>query len=55
MRRSVAALVTVVASWRLDIGKCDQVEIDDGLERIGRGAVAQAVGQCREPVGILGL
>ena len=55
MRRSVAALVTAVASGRLDIGEGNEVEIDDGLKRVGRRAVAQAVGQCREPIGIFGL
>jgi len=55
MRRSVAALVTAVASGRLDVGEGNEVEINDGLERIGRRAVAQAVGQCCEPIGIISL
>ena len=48
-------LITAVASGRVDLGECEQVEIDDGLECLRSGAVAQAVGQSAEPISVLGL
>jgi len=47
--------VTAEAAWQLDVSKRCKVEIDDGFECVGGGAVAQAVGECGEPVGIFGL
>jgi len=38
------SLITPVASGRLEIGEHRKVKIGDGFERLGRGAVAQAVG-----------
>ena len=35
-------LITAVASGRVDLGECKQVELDDGLEGLRSGAVAQA-------------
>ena len=34
-------LITAVASGRVDLGECKQVELDDGLEGLRSGAVAQ--------------
>ncbi len=48
-------LVTPVASRWLGLVEGCEVEIGDGFERLGRGAVAQAVWQHFEPSGILGL
>jgi hypothetical protein len=39
----------------LAVGDGDEVEIDDGFQRLGRRAVAQGVGQCREPIRVGGL
>ncbi len=49
------SLVTSAAAGRLDAGEVREVEIGNGFERFGYGAVAQAARQCREPVGILSL
>ena len=47
--------VTPVASGWINLGKAGQVEIDDGVQRLGCRAFLQGVGQRREPVGILSL
>ena len=49
------ALVASVAAWWLYVGKFSEVEIDDCPQGLGGWAVAQIVGECREPLGILGL
>ena len=48
-------LVASVTTGRLRVGEHCEVEVDDGFERFGRRAVAQAFRQCVEPGGILGL
>ena len=48
-------LVTAKSPRRSDIGEGIEVEFDDLLKRLGRGAVAQAFGQGVGPGGILGL
>ena len=48
-------LVATVAAGRGRVGEHREVEVDDGFERFGGGAVAQAFRQCVEPGGILGL
>ena len=55
MRLPTGWSVTAISAWHLDVGRGEEVEIDDGFERLDRWAVVQAAGQCREPVGILGL
>ena len=48
-------LVATVSAGRLDIGNVGWVEVDDGLERLGRGSVAQRVRQGVCPGGIFDL
>jgi len=48
-------LITAIASGQIDLGECEQVELDDGLECLRSEAVAQAVWQSAEPIGVLGL
>ena len=48
-------LVATVAAGRGRVGEHREVEVDDGFERFGCRAVAQAFRQCVEPGGILGL
>ena len=55
MRARYGSLVASVATWRLDVGKFREVEIDDRLKRLGSWAVAQTVWERGEPLGILGL
>ena len=45
-------LVAAVAAGWLALGEVGKVEADDGFERLGRSAVAQAVRKYRKPVGI---
>ncbi len=40
---------------RLDVGEDIKIEIDNGLESLGSGAVAKIVGQGVEPGGVFGL
>jgi len=40
-----ALSVTTVAAGRLDVGEGGEIEIGEGLESLGSGCVAQAVGQ----------
>ena len=40
-----ALSVTTVAAGRLDVGEGSEIEIGEGLESLGSGGVAQAVGQ----------
>ena len=47
--------ITSKATWRLDIGEDAEIEFDDGLESLGGGAVAKAVGQSVAPSGVFGL
>ena len=44
--------VTGVTARRRDVGQGCKVEFDDRFERLSRGTVAQAVGECREPISI---
>jgi hypothetical protein len=44
-----ALSVTTVAAGRLDVGECSELEIGEGLESLGSGGVAQAVGQPSKP------
>ena len=48
-------LVATVSAGRLDIGNVGWVEVDDGLERLGRGSVAQRVRQGVCPGGVFDL
>ena len=50
--RSIVGLITPVTTWRLNVSKGRQVEIDDGFERVGCRAALKAIGECREPVGV---
>ena len=50
-----ALSVTTVAAGRLDVGEGSEIEIGEGLESLGSGGVAQAVGQPSKPPCILGL
>jgi hypothetical protein len=50
--RSIVGLITPVTAWRLNVSKGRQVEIDDGFERVGCRAALEAIGKCREPVGV---
>jgi hypothetical protein len=47
--------VTAITTGRDDRGEVAEIEVDDGLKRLGSGAVAQAVGQAVGPGGVLGL
>ena len=47
--------VTAVASGRDDRSEVVEIEVDDGLKRLGSGAVAQIVGQAVGPCGVFGL
>jgi hypothetical protein len=49
------ASIASKATWRLDVGEDIKIEIDDGLESLGGGAVAKAVGQGVAPGGVFGL
>lgn len=51
---SLRSVATVAAGWGR-VGEHCEVEVDDGFERFGCRAVAQAFRQCVEPGGILGL
>src|SRR5208283_218057 len=48
-------LITAITTRRADLGEDREIEIGDGLQRLGHGGAAQAVRQCHEPIGILGL
>ena len=50
--RPNVGLITPVTAWRLNVSKGRQVEIDDGFERVGCRAALEAIGECREPVGV---
>jgi len=50
-----SALVTAVTSRGLNVGKFTEVEISDCLKRLSSRAVAQTIGQCGKPLGVLGL
>ena len=47
--------VATISAWRLDLGEVGQIEVDDDLERLGRGGVAQAIWQVIGPGGVFGL
>ena len=49
------ASIASKATRRLDVGEDIKIEIDDGLESLGGGAVAKAVGQGVAPGGVFGL
>jgi hypothetical protein len=49
------ASITSKATRRLDVGEDVEIELDDGLESLGGGAVAKAVGQGVAPGGVFGL
>ena len=46
--------VTTVAAGRLDVGEGSEIEIGEGLESLGSGCVAQAVGEPSKPPCMLG-
>jgi len=48
-----ALSVTTVAAGQLDVGEGSELEIGEGLESLGSGGVAQAVGQPSKPLCIL--
>ena len=50
--RLIVGLITPVTAWRLNVSKGRQVEIDDGFQRVGCRAALEAIGECREPVGV---
>jgi hypothetical protein len=45
-------LIAPVTAWQLNVSKGRQVKIDDGFERVGCRAAMEAIGECREPVGV---
>ena len=45
-------LVATVSTGWFTLRQVGEVEIDNGLERLGRSAGAQAIRQCCEPVGV---
>ena len=47
--------ITAIATGWLAVGDGDEVKIDDGFQRLGRRAVAQPLGQSREPIRVGGL
>ena len=47
--------VASVATWWLDVGEVGEIEVDDGLERLGRGGLAQRVWQPIGPGSVFGL
>ena len=49
------ASIASKATRRLDVGEDIKIELDDGLESLGGGAVAKAVGQGVAPGGVFGL
>jgi len=53
--QSVFLSITAVAAGRFDVGEVIKVETGNSFERLRSSAVVQAVGQCRKPVGIVGL
>ena len=48
-------LIPAIAAGRLGLGESREVEIGDRLKRLGHGGSAQAVGQRRKPIDIVGL
>jgi hypothetical protein len=49
------ASIASKAARRLDFGENVKIELDDGLESLGGGAVTKAVGQGVAPGGVFGL
>jgi hypothetical protein len=49
------ASITPKATRRLDVSEDVKIKFDDGLESLGGGAVAKAVGQGVAPGGVFGL
>jgi hypothetical protein len=49
------ASIASKAARRLDIGKSVEIEVDDGLQCLCGGAVAEAFGRCVSPGGVFGL
>ena len=49
------ASIASKATRRLDVSEDVKIELDDGLESLGGGAVAKAVGQGVAPGGVFGL
>src|ERR1700704_731493 len=49
------ASIASKATRRLDVSENVKIEIDDGLESLGGGAVTEAVGQGVAPGGVFGL
>jgi hypothetical protein len=47
--------IAAVATRRLDIGEDIKIEIGDGVQGLGSGAVAEAVWQGVAPGGVFGL
>ncbi len=54
-RRSAAGSVAPEAAWRLGGDDVVEIEVDNGLQGFGGGGVARGVGECVEPVGVVGL
>jgi hypothetical protein len=53
--RLVPVLITAVTSGWFDLGECCEIEVDNGLECLRDGTVAEAVRKCGEPIGVFGL
>ena len=54
-RHGVSRSITAEAAWRFDRLQLGQIEVVQGLQRLGGGALAQAIGQCFQPGGVFAL
>jgi hypothetical protein len=50
-----SVLITAVTLGWFDLGECYEIEVDDGLQCLRGGTVAEALRKCGEPIGIFGL
>jgi hypothetical protein len=52
---SGALLIAAIAAGRFDASEVGEVELDNGVERLGGRTAQQAFGKSRQPIGIGGL